>query len=451
MLANLLMNYCRAVRAAWLAPFILFAALYPCVALAQENHNSDYSGGEDAGLGQEPPSGKNIEAHLIDQGDITEWHQDARIFQPEQEDRLEIQKRLQQEANTVKLNNLVPPIYFQSGESSIPREFIGMLRDVLRKMKGRHNVRLHFVGHTDNVPLRGAAQEKYGDNFGLSMDRAEIAAEFFQRELDLPPEAVTYDGLGDTRPIASNNTAAGKAENRRVEVEVWYDEIEEKVVEEEVLIEAAGLDRVKVCRMETLCKLTYKEGHSKRTRLKNLIRPLVLGEGDTTIPENYLRQVRHVLQNLADKENVMIRVVGHTDNVPLSGRAEKIYGDHVGYSKARARRTALKLQELLALPNRAFSSDGKGADFPVASNDSETGRAMNRRVELEFWHDDPLEQLPDQLQACPDAATAETITRVYDPPTGKINPVFIKDGEPQMPRGFAGQLERVMDYINEKD
>ena len=76
----------------------------------------------------------------------------------------------------------------------------------------------------------------------------------------LPPEAISYEGLGESQPVASNATEAGRALNRRVEVEVWYDEISEKMVEKEVIV-PRQVNRVKVCRTETVCKLRYKEGH----------------------------------------------------------------------------------------------------------------------------------------------------------------------------------------------
>ena len=60
-------------------------------------------------------------------------------------DKLEKQQVLEKEAKTVKLQNVVPPIHFGSGEAEIPPEYIGLLRKVLDKMKDRANVRLHFV------------------------------------------------------------------------------------------------------------------------------------------------------------------------------------------------------------------------------------------------------------------------------------------------------------------
>ena len=41
--------------------------------------------------------------------------------------------------------------------------------------------------------------------------------------------------------------------------------------------------------------------------------------------------------------------------------------------------------------------------FTIASNETERGRELNRRVEVEFWYDDPLQELDDDLQICPES------------------------------------------------
>ena len=79
----------------------------------------------------------------------------------------------------------------------------------------------------------------------------------------------------------------------------------------------------------------------------------------------------------------------------------EIYGNHLSLSKARAHRVALAMQENLGLPGSAIESDGRGASHPLASNETAQGRAMNRRIEVEFWYDDPLQELPDEPQLCP--------------------------------------------------
>ena len=163
------------------------------------------------------PLGASTEKLLPPDEVFNLWVQDETFFKPREEDRIEIQKVLDKQYETVKMQNAVEPIGFRSGEADIPESAVTELREVLSRMKHRANVRVHFVGHSDSDKLSPALAAKYGDNIGLSRSRAEITAEFFQRALDLPPESVTYDGVGDSQPIASNNTDAGKRRNRQNE------------------------------------------------------------------------------------------------------------------------------------------------------------------------------------------------------------------------------------------
>ncbi len=393
--------------------------------------------------------GSATEGHLPTDEQFQPWMQDPGLYEQRQGDELEVQKVLGKQVETRKLHDIIPPIRFASGEAEIPDRYVDMLRERLETMKDRLNVRLHFVGHTDNVPLRGALKGQYGDNIGLSRERAGTTAEYFQRALDLPAESISYEGVGERQPVASNDTADGRARNRRVEVEVWYDEVSEKMVEKEVVV-SDEIKRVKMCRMETVCKLSYKDGYARRARIKNLVAPLRYAEDAGSVPSRYLQQIRQALDDLRGKQNVMVKFIGYTDNLPLAGRPARIYGTHVGLSKARARRVALAVQDALGLPSSAVDSDGKGAAFPVASNETGQGRALNRRVEVEFWYDDPLAELPDEPQLCPEAAAAETVTRVYDPPTGPIKPIYLENGQLQVPAGYVERLGRILEEIRDK-
>jgi flagellar motor protein MotB len=374
----------------------------------------------------------------------TEWGQD-KDADGKQDDRLVMKKVKEKAVTTIKLQNVVPPIHFASGEAEIPAGYVEKLRNVLDGMKGKDNVRVHFVGHTDNAQLFGEVRMKYEDNLTLSRERAGVTAEHFQRALHLTAESITYEGLGESKPIASNTTEQGKAQNRRVEVEVWYDEITDKLVDKEVVV-SSEMNRIKVCRAETVCKVRYKEGQAKRTRIRNLVDPLRFDEGTTTIPNEFVSKVRQALINLGTKEHVVVKFIGYTDNLPLSGRSERIYRDAAGLSKARARRAALAVQDALKLPTSAIDVEGRGAAGPVASNDSEKGRALNRRIEVEFWYDDALQEQSDELQLCPEGVGSETVTRVYDSPSGGVKPIRIADGKPVI---AADQLERMRSSMEE--
>ncbi len=401
------------------------------------------------GVREAAACGETSEMHLPMDEPLTPWLLDPSIFEEDQGDRREMRQVVAQDVRTIKLENVVPPIRFRQGGAEIPDDTLALLRGALDSMRDRANVRLHFIGHTDSLPLSDALRERYGDNTGLSRERAGTVAEYFQGALGLPPEAISYEGFGETQPVATNGTEEGRGLNRRVEVQVWYDEISEKLVEKEVIIPRT-VNRLKVCRTETVCKLRYKEGHSHRARVKNLIAPLHYDESMTGVPEEFLQQVRQALGNLRGKENVVVRFTAHTDNARLFGRDERIYGNPVGLSKAVARRVSLAVQETLGLPSGAVESDGKGGSQPVASNETEQGRAMNRRIEVDFWHDDPLQELPDEPRLCPDAAGAETVSRVYDPPSGPIDPILFEAGKPVLPPGLPERLRGIMDEIGDK-
>src|SRR6516165_184272 len=134
------------------------------------------------------------------------------------------------------------------------------------------------------------------------------------------------------------------------------------------------IKRIKVCRVETVCKMRYKEGQTPRTRVKNLVMPLRYEDETVPISDAFTKQVRQALDNLRDKQGVTVRFIGYTDDAPLTGRDESTYGNHLSLSKARAYSVALAMQQILGLPASAIESDGRGASHPLASNETAQGR-----------------------------------------------------------------------------
>jgi flagellar motor protein MotB len=247
------------------------------------------------------------------------WARDPEQVKNEAGDRIEKRPALTESFETVKLKNVVPPVHFQSGVAKIPDTYVETLRKALEGLRDRRNVRLHLVGHADTQPLSPMLARTFVDNAGLSRERAGEVAEFLKRALQLKPEAIAYEWAGDTHPLASNDTAEGRALNRRVEVEVWYDQPKAREADEEVLVRQQ-IKQVKVCRVQTLCKLRFKEGAARRSRLSNVVPPLHYDAENVQVSPEFIEHIRKALNNLRDKSNVVVKFIGYTDDVALTER-----------------------------------------------------------------------------------------------------------------------------------
>ena len=390
--------------------------------------------------------GEAVERQMTGDEALQPWTVDLEYLEAQRGDGLETIEVAVEELETVKLTGLVPSVQFESGIADIPDSTVNELRVLLDEMSDRRNVRLHLVGHADNQQLSPALAAIFGDNVGLSRERAGEVAEFLQRTLALPAEAVSYEWAGDTQPVASNDTPEGRARNRRVDVEIWYDIVGSGTATQEVFVEQT-INRTKVCRMETVCKLRYIDGHEHRARVQNLIPPLRYDDMGIDVTDAFIDSVRQTLANMSDKNNVVVRFIGYSDTTPLAERNERIYATHVGLSAARARRAALAVQEALDLPTNAIESNGRGTERPLGSNDTALGRSLNRRVEVEFWYDDPLQELPNEPMICPMEGEGTVVTRVFDPPWGQAEPVLFADGDPQLPATLVEHLRRSLDEV----
>lgn len=91
-----------------------------------------------------------------------------------------------------------------------------------------------------------------------------------------------------------------------------------------------------------------------------------------------LKKVGEALKGYEDK---VIRVVGHTDNVPISKSAQKVFPSNWELSVARATTVVRYLQEVGVPPERMVAS-GRAEYQPIAENDTPEGRKKNRRIEI---------------------------------------------------------------------
>jgi chemotaxis protein MotB len=97
------------------------------------------------------------------------------------------------------------------------------------------------------------------------------------------------------------------------------------------------------------------------------------------------KEGKEVLKKVGDAlkgyENKVIRVVGHTDNVPLAKSLQATFPSNWELSVARATTVVRFLQESGIPPERMIPA-GRGEYDPVAPNDTPEGRKKNRRIEI---------------------------------------------------------------------
>ena len=113
------------------------------------------------------------------------------------------------------LINLASGYLFGSGEDQLKPAGSDALKQVGAILKDFPEYKVSVDGHTDNRPIRSDLKKKFPTNKELSEARAANAA-LALGEGGLM--AVTTHGYADTRPVMPNNTDAGRAKNRRVEV-----------------------------------------------------------------------------------------------------------------------------------------------------------------------------------------------------------------------------------------
>jgi chemotaxis protein MotB len=111
--------------------------------------------------------------------------------------------------------NFQGDILFQSGKHQLRPEGKQLLDSVFSiLLKSSEQNDIFIAGHTDNVPIREDARDKYESNWTLSTYRA-IEVVKYLAEKGIAPRALTAAGYGEYKPIADNTTDEGKTKNRR--------------------------------------------------------------------------------------------------------------------------------------------------------------------------------------------------------------------------------------------
>ena len=183
-------------------------ALVGAVSGALIGYNNDHSGGALRGALIGGAAGGTLGAGAGAYMDKQQTEFEQELATERQQNQIEIERQ-QNEILKLTMNSEVS---FDFNSASIKPSFHSPLNKIADIMNRYPQTQIVIAGHTDSV-----GSEKY--NLELSLRRANAVADYLVSQ-GVSMARLSTEGRGELQPIATNDTAAGRAQNRRVEIYV---------------------------------------------------------------------------------------------------------------------------------------------------------------------------------------------------------------------------------------
>lgn len=143
------------------------------------------------------------------------------------------------------------------------------------------------------------------------------------------------------------------------------------------LAQASQLDHIRMALEPSIAAGTLSVDSTANQIVIHITDKALFQPGKSAILDAVRPLMKYIALALDDEKGV-IKVVGHSDNTPISNAR---FASNFELSLERAEAVGALLKQSLAHPERV-ETEGKGADAPIASNDTAEGRGKNRRVEI---------------------------------------------------------------------
>lgn len=116
---------------------------------------------------------------------------------------------------TVVFVNLSDKMLYQSGSANLTGRASEVLGKIAQIVRSRPDLEVMVEGYTDNVPIKN---DCFVDNWDLSVKRATSVVRALQVQYGIDPNRLIASGRGEYNTLASNDTAEGRATNRRTRI-----------------------------------------------------------------------------------------------------------------------------------------------------------------------------------------------------------------------------------------
>ncbi|MDO8344885.1 MAG: OmpA family protein [Cellvibrio sp.] len=226
-------------------------------------------------------------------------------------------------------------IQFEINRADIPRAETERLNAAGAFLKKYPDTKAVIEGHTDNV---GSSQS----NMQLSQRRADSVLQYLVGQ-QIDASRISTLARGEEEPVGSNDTDAGKRENRRINTTI------------DCVNDVAGLSLPEA--RITIAALVEFDAHS------------------VAVDERYHADLEKAANYLRDNPNVTAHVEGHAADLPSLQKAQEI-------SEQRAANVVDYLVEKFAVDRTRLTAEGFGKTRRVAYNTTEEGKQKNRRVNI---------------------------------------------------------------------
>lgn len=227
----------------------------------------------------------------------------------------------------------------------------------------------------ENADLKGQVSKLTGDVAGLAKDKEKLSAD--NAKLDALLKARS-DQLSQNISELRQKNADLEGENAKLKGEIAnLQKAKTEEVQKTSKTYEEMLDKMK--NEISQGQVTISELKGKLT--VNMVDAILFDSGKAEVKPEGLAVLQKVIDILKTVKDKAIRIEGHTDNVQITGALARRYPTNWELSAARAINVTRYLQQQ-GIDPAVLSAVAYGEYKPVASNDTEEGKAKNRRIEI---------------------------------------------------------------------
>lgn len=222
----------------------------------------------------------------------------------------------------------------------------------------------------------------------LQQQRAELqqqieALESQRNALDLQKAALEQDSVALQTRVGLLGQERASLEQQQAQLKKQVEALEQQKTQ---LLTSSRQTQAQYDSLVRNLTDEVKKGQLQVRRYKDMLtvdvaEQLFFDSGQANLKDSGKEVLKKVGDALKAYDDKVIRIVGHTDNVPIAKSLQKVFPSNWELSVARATTVVRYLQEVGIPPERMIAS-GRAEYAPVASNDTADGRKKNRRIEI---------------------------------------------------------------------